>query len=291
MVYMYGVSLQGADHVKADIVCQDANCLVKCSENVGIIAVADGLGSAEYSKIASDLAVKVSTQYCKENIEKLNTDDEILKMISLSFHLAQDKIESKAAESKHDVDKYDTTLTLAILINDNLYYGHSGDGGIIILATDGIYYRITEQQRDEDGCVYPLWFREDKWVFAKAEKKVASLLLATDGMLDVFFPVYIREKPVDIHVALARYLMDNCLLHIDELGESEVTKSRTKFISNIDPSSVSDDKTIAIMLNTCTETDLQPDEYYQEPDWEALKNRWREKWEKEAYPSLYKNEE
>ena len=153
MIYAYGVTQRGTYHVKNDLVLQDAYKIEKYSKNVCIAAIADGLGSEEHSDIASSLVVETVTQYCKKNIKMRSSDEEIINEIRNSFILAQKNIEEEVEKNGHEFDQYGTTLSLAILINETLYYGHAGDSGIIALTMDGLYEKITTQQRDEEGRV------------------------------------------------------------------------------------------------------------------------------------------
>ncbi len=282
MIYAYGVTEQGAYHVKKGTVCQDAHRIIKRGPDMAVAAVADGVGSAKYSDIASKIAADTAVAYCAENISITDSESKILNTIKISFALAQGAVEKKVKLNGHDIDQYDTTLSLAVMINDTLYYGHSGDSGIIALTTDGKYEKVTEQQRDEDGHVFPLFFREC-WVFGRYEKSVCAVLLATDGIFDVFFPIYIRNEPVNIHVSLARYFMDEDCLSIAERGEEAVQAQMKEYISSIPEAQISDDKTLAVLINTSVEKTAQPDEYYEEPDWAALKQKWDEEWKRKAY--------
>ena len=197
MIYSYGVTLPGTYHVKNDIVCQDAHSIVKCGDDFVIAAVADGLGSETHSDIASKIAAELSTEYCRQNLTQESNADEILSVISMSFANAQRAIEEEAESNNHDINQYDTTLSLAVLINETLYYGHSGDGGIVALTTEGRYEKVTEQQRDAEGYVFPLFF-EDMWVFEQYDRKVCSVFLATDGIYETLFPYLIRKEPATI---------------------------------------------------------------------------------------------
>ena len=289
MIYTYGVTLPGTYHVKNNIVCQDAHGIVKCGDDFVIAAVADGLGSEEHSDVASRIAADLSTELCMQNITQTSSAEEILDAISMSFSAAQRAIEEEAQSKDHDINQYDTTLSLAVLIGDTLYYGHSGDGGIVALTTDGLYESVTAQQRDEEGYVYPLFF-EDMWAIEQFDKKVCSVFLATDGMYETLFPYLIRNEPVNIHVSLAQFFMDNRSLKIDEAGEAATQARIEEFIDNIPDEQVNDDKTVVVLLNTSTEFDPQPDEYYAEPDWAGLKRKHDEEWKRQAYPHLFEAE-
>jgi len=286
MIYCYGVTLPGTYHIKNGIVCQDAHSIEKCGDDLVIAAVADGLGSEIYSDVASKIAAALSAGYCKEHITQASSADEIIDVISISFAIAQRAIEEEALSNDHEISQYDTTLSLAVLINDTLYYGHSGDGGIVVLTADGRYVSVTEQQRDEEARVFPLFF-EDMWVFSQFDDKVCSVFLATDGMYETLFPYLIRNEPINIHVNLAQYFMDNRDLKIDETGEATVQARIEEFISNIPDEQVNDDKTVVVLVNTSAEFSPQPDEYYLQPDWAELKRKHDEEWKRQAYPHLF----
>ncbi|GHU16038.1 hypothetical protein FACS1894163_04660 [Spirochaetia bacterium] len=286
MIYSYGVTLPGTYHIKNNIVCQDDHKIVKGDDNFAIAAVADGVGSEKYTDVASKLAVHSSTEYCKKSITKNSKPEEILGSIKESFKAALTSIEKIAEMNGLPLDQYDTTLSLAVLINDTLYYGHSGDSGIVALTTEGLYEKVTEQQKDENGCVFPLPFVE-KWVFNQFEKKVCSVFLATDGIYETLFPVLIRNEKINIHTNLASFFMDNRQLKIDKIGETTVQTQIENFIRDIPDAQVNDDKTIVVLVNTSIEMKPQPDDYYKDPDWVELKRKHDEEYKRQAYPHLF----
>ena len=85
--------------------------------------------------------------------------------------------------------------------------------------------------------------------------------------------------------------MDNRSINIDECGEEAVQSRMQDFIANIPEATVNDDKTIVVMINTSTVIKWQPDEYYVEPDWAALKEEHDKEWRRQAYPHMYKPED
>ena len=286
MIYAYGITVQGTYHIKNDLVCQDFHKIIKKDENIVIAAVADGLGSEKYSDVASKIAAEKAVSFCAENIK--GSDENILEMIGTAFSVSQDEIEKAAENNDYPVDECDTTLSLAVLIGEDLYYGHVGDSGIVALTSDGLYKQVTEQQRDEDDHLYPLFFR-DKWVFKKFEEKVCSVFLATDGMLETLFPYLIDDQAVNIHITLAQYFMDNRRHQIEKRGEDAVKAEVEDFIKNIPDAQVNDDKTVVVLINSSVESKLQPDEYYKEPNWAELKRKRDEKYRRLAYPHMFKN--
>lgn len=286
MIYSYGTTQQGTYHVKNNTPCQDAHLFKKINERFCIGAVADGLGSELYSDIASKIAVEKSVEYCSANIDETMPAEDILSVIKDAFSHSLSAIEEKAKEDKNAFDQYDTTLVVVVYINGTIYYGNSGDSGVVVLNSDGAYENVTEQQRDENGCVFPLCFGEEHWVFDTKEN-VASVLLATDGIYETLFPYLLKGEENEIYIALAHFLMSNDTLGFNENNTDEVNKKMGAFIAGIPGEQVSDDKTVLVMLDDSVATSKQPDEYYAVPDWAALKKKRDEEYKKKAYPHLF----
>ena len=158
VIYAYGVSLPGTHHIKNNVVCQDSYKIIICDDNTAMAVVADGLGSVANADIGSRLAATMSADYCREHIDSNTAADKVLDIIKGAFSAALESIERVSIEKGNHLESYDTTLTLAVLMQDTLFYGHSGDGGIIALTSTGRYEQVTKQQRDCEGRVFPLFF-------------------------------------------------------------------------------------------------------------------------------------
>lgn len=290
MIFYYGVTQQGTYHIEHDIVCQDAHYCKVVNEHYAVAAVADGLGSEKYSDLASKIASEKSVLYCIENIKETDDEDAILDVVKKSFAVALEEIYKAADAAKQERDQYDTTLALVVYLNQNIYFGNSGDSGIVVLNKNGTYEAIAEQQRDENNYVFPLCFGEEKWVFGK-KTEVASVLLATDGLFETLFPFLLQNEQVKIYVSLAHYLMNEECLNFQKEGAEVVQKKMEAFVSNISGKQVNDDKTLLVLLDTSVVAERMPEEYYATPDWSALKRKHDEAFRRAAYPHLYKDEE
>lgn len=284
----YGTSLIGSSHVKKGSVCQDSNNALKLSNGWVVAAIADGVGSAKHSEIASKIAVDTVIDICNSRINKHTKFSELRDIILEAYREAEKRIEDYAEQQGDVITEYDTTLSMVIYDGEKIAYGHSGDGGIVGLSVDGEYKKITKPQKAEDNiCVIPLRAGENNWVIEEYEGQLASILLATDGVYDTFFPYLLRGQEVEVYVPLIRYFMDNSGIGINDDNIEEVKKSRIEFLESPAYSSVTDDKTVLVVFNPKIVPSLKEESYYAEPDW----NRLQLEWNKKAYPHLYKTEQ
>lgn len=284
-ILFYSTSLVGSSHIKKGTVCQDANKAVMLKNGWCIAAVADGVGSARHSEIASSIAVNSIIDYCSKNIDVKSEIDLIEDILRKAYRYAEDTIEKYVEEKKDSIYDYDTTLSVVIYDGSTVIYGHSGDGGIVGLLTDGKYVKITNPQKAEDGiCVIPLRAGESAWEFGKCDGEFASVLLATDGVYDTFFPYLLKGQSNEVYVPLIRYFMDNNALEMTPKTVSGIEKSRIDFLSGEAYEPVTDDKTIMVVVNADIKPSFQEEDYYKEPNWDELQLEWNKK----AYPHLYK---
>ena len=282
----YGTSLIGSSHVKLGSVCQDANKVIRLSNGWIVAAVADGVGSAKHSDIASKMAVDTVAEICNIRIDKQSKLSELRNVILEAYREAERRIEDYADKKGDSITEYDTTLSMVVYDGENISYGHSGDGGIIGLSTDGEYIKITNPQKAEDNiCVIPLRAGEKAWVIGYCEKRLASILLATDGILDTFFPYLLKGQAVELYVPLVRFFMDNNCMHVNDKNLAEIEKRRIDFLKSSEYNSVTDDKTLLVVLKQNIVPALKEESDYDEPDWEKLQYEWNKK----AYPQLYKD--
>ncbi len=283
----YSTSLVGKSHITKGTVCQDANRVNEMSNGWIVAAIADGVGSAKFSDIASKTAVDTVVNYCSKHIDKNTKQEELCEILSNAFETAEMSIEAIARSNNASMLDYDTTLSVVVYDGLHIAYGHSGDGGIVGMCMNGSYKKITEPQKADDGfCVIPLRAGKNSWKFGIETEEFASVLLATDGLYDTFFPYLLKGQSVEVYVPLIRYFMDNAIVGANKENIDDIRKAKEAFLVSDAYDSVSDDKTLVVLINSTLETQKQDDSYYDEPDWDKLQSDWNKK----AYPHLYNDE-
>lgn len=282
MICTYGLSITGRSHKKSGTVCQDSHKIKMLSNGWIAAAVADGVGSSKYSDTASLTAVNTVVDHIGKILNTCSEwDDQRNKVImEEAFINALDGIYDKALEDNNFISDYDTTLTALLYNGSKIVYGHSGDGGIIGLTAEGNYIPVTSVQKgDEHNVVIPLRTGISEWVFASSEHEFCSLLLLTDGILDVMTPSLLNGG---VYIRFAMQFMDNkCIgFNGDDQYDAEKFKSNVyDFFSGDTCKSITDDITIVGIINCGTTPAEKEPSYYDEPDWRMLKN--------ERYKKLY----
>jgi serine/threonine protein phosphatase PrpC len=287
VIHSYGFSIVGSSHEKKGSICQDANKVIKLENGVVIGAIADGVGSCKYSDVASIIAVDTSLRVCSEEINANGINCDVIPIITKALEKAEREIDERSLSENQLITEYDTTLSLAIYDGKHITYGHCGDGGIIGLTIEGDYKKITLPQKKEGVYVIPLRAGKDTWIFGKTEDELASVLLATDGVYDIFFPYLLKGQPVEVYIPLIRYFMDNNILKSSEETIDNVCKEREVYFKSEACVSITDDKTIVVLINDEVKPKEKEDSYYTEPDWESLQLEWNKK----AYPHLYEKKD
>jgi len=104
---------------------EDSYLILQPENDVAILAVADGMGGHNAGEIASEIAVESIREY------DFDFNDNIISQIKSAINEANKNIIDHAKEDK-DFQDMGTTLTLSLLINNKLFYGHVGDSRIYI---------------------------------------------------------------------------------------------------------------------------------------------------------------
>lgn len=264
----YKVNIPGPYHIKNGIPCQDAYCIRETPDGVIVAAVADGLGSETHSDKGAKIASSFAVTFCKQNYKSEMTEHEVISLLRRAYTKAYALVEKTAINEGNDVDQYDCTLCTVIYDGKTLYYGQSGDSGLIVGSNDGGYYKITEQQRDEDNNVYPLCFGPEYWDFGKVNVNVVSVMLMTDGVWDQACPPILKNEQQQINIGFVDMFLNHFGLTDTEVRNLE--REATRYMRNFSQKRLDDDKTIVVIINSDAKPSRREESYYAAPDWDEL---------------------
>ncbi len=267
MIGRYKVCMAGPYHIAKNIPCQDAYSIRDTKEGAAVaVAVADGLGIDIFSDVGAKVASSSGVTHCAKHYVSTMSDEEVITLMREAFKKAYENVVKVATRAGNDLGQYDTTLCLAIYDGEKLYFGQSGDSGLVAVTRDGIYHPVTTQQRDDEGNVYPLCF-ETLWEFGKVEN-VASAMLMTDGIWEQICDPLLRFDERKINVSLAELFMNHYGLSDNEMKQME--RAVYKYMRNFPSKLLDDDKTMVVLINSDASPNRLDDDYYKVPDWDTL---------------------
>ncbi|MFM1514930.1 Stp1/IreP family PP2C-type Ser/Thr phosphatase [Helcococcus ovis] len=101
------------------------------SDDFDLFIVADGMGGYSAGEIASNMAVNIIKDYIVKNFDKEN----IFDLIAESVRDANDAILQKSLKNE-ECRGMGTTIVIAIIVDDCLYFSNVGDSRIYLYSED-----------------------------------------------------------------------------------------------------------------------------------------------------------
>ena len=264
---IYKSNLAGPYHIENGLPCQDSFAIFH-SDAISVLAVTDGLGSELYSDIGASVAAQAAVKYCSKRIIKGMDFADIKRVMNNALVSSYKAVLARANEDGNDSDEYDSTLCLAVYYGEHLYFAQSGDSGLVALLENGEYYRVTTQQRDEEGRVFPLCWGPEKWEFGYVDSPVSAFMLMTDGVFEQICPKLMRKRDIEINIPLARRFLDR--FDCTEEDVPELEKAVHKYLEHYPRHLLDDDKTVVVLINPERRPAEKDEAYYAIPDWKTM---------------------
>lgn len=174
MFKTFGVSLRGKSHIKSETANQDS---FLCGEKGKFIAVSDGVGSAEFSQIGSQMVCKAIEETSKN--ETQNTDGFI------------ETLHKQWCEyiNKDMAKKFSATCLFCVEFTTNVLIGQLGDGIIALLFDDESKDFICEDNKEysfsNSTDAMSLTLNIKQWKRHNIPKTdIRAVIACTDGVSD-----------------------------------------------------------------------------------------------------------
>lgn len=177
-----GGSVQGTRHIQGSIPCEDAwafenlpGCLV--------LAVADGLSSADYGGKGAEAAVTACVREVAGLIKMTNDDGEIpvSDIIRDGIARGRSSLTVLAETNEHPLSSYATTLALVVMKGDCVWCGHIGDGVCACVFGDDVSVLSAPGNAEYANETAVLTARTWEKHLRISSGKADAVLLATDG--------------------------------------------------------------------------------------------------------------
>ncbi len=217
---------------------------------IGLFAVADGMGGEQCGEIASDIAVKTVSEYVKKSravieaylmSESQENRAQVLNMLSDALIKANTKIYRKADEMKLN-GRMGTTLTIFLALENTGFMVHAGDSRLYMVRENEITQLSFDHTVSND---YKKQYGDSS---ASFDKRISGMLTRAVGIQEFIEP----EKLAFIIAPNDRYLLCSDGLY-NYFGEKGNEKLRDLLISREhDPED--EDKYISKTINLFIET-------------------------------------
>lgn len=226
MIYSYishvgRVRKNNEDYCKGEIISTD-------SKDIGIFAIADGMGGHNKGEVASELAVENIIKFLKTNLVqngsvKINYIDDILKQ-------AYNNVNSIIYKKSMEDDTFSgmgTTLTMVILYDKTAYIANVGDSRCYLLQNDSLK-KVTRDHSLVEELIAQNAITEEE---AKnhPRRNVITRALGTERMIIV--DIYKEELNKDDILLLATDGLTGCV-DKDEIKNILESNSDIESISN-----------------------------------------------------------
>ncbi|MBF0506183.1 MAG: protein phosphatase 2C domain-containing protein [Nitrospirae bacterium] len=130
--YIFGATVIGSLHIQEGLPCQDACLYQIVSEDCGVIAVADGLGSVPLSDLGSRLSVEAAVAVAKNILWHTSGDELDLSEIPIKMmQAARESLEETALREGFRLSDMATTLITLLFCKDRIYTAQIGDGAVV----------------------------------------------------------------------------------------------------------------------------------------------------------------
>ncbi len=162
VAYIVGCSVMGNGKIEN----QDSVEIRQTNDSL-IIVVADGLGSAAYSKEGSEKAVKITSDIlAQKNYENLSE-----KILSLWKENLQGHI-----------NQYDTTIKFIQITNEKIIVGGVGDGWIALKNNNNVKSFVVENSfSNQTDSILSIGLDKKFWLEEFDSKEYDTMIIATDG--------------------------------------------------------------------------------------------------------------
>ncbi len=246
--YCVGASVQGTSHENVGLPCQDMHRYQHLRNGDLIMAVADGVGSAQRSDEGAKLACDVAINYLSTHLEQNSTssEEELENAIRNAYQSAVDSIRERAGTSGASMSEYATTLSVAVVTDELVIGAMVGDGMMVV-----------EDSQGEFGCFFALPKREyanqvvsitsaqgpAELQIVSRSSPIKTVALLTDGLLRLSCDVR-KNVPHPPFFQMMTSLLYKVPEHHQASKELEVLLNHPSINERTD-----DDKTLVVAAN------------------------------------------
>jgi hypothetical protein len=237
-----GFSAIGTSHIEAGTDCQDAHDirLLNVGDSYGFaFAIADGAGSAKYSKEGALLAVQsLLDEIARPELDPRCVEDPVAQEF---FHRIRQKLVALAEESGIRVRDLSCTLLGGFVSRESAWFAQVGDGACLYLSPEG--YQLATIPTNGEFANQTTFLVSENWAEVFQFKSVSGPVDAVAGFTDGLQHLVIRFSDNSVHEGFLDPLLR-------ALRSQEAEKLRDPFRSFLSSERINsrtdDDKTLML---------------------------------------------
>ena len=226
-----GACVLGLNHLREGIPCQDKICSLH-ENGVTAVALADGAGSASFSHVGADTAVRaLCKKFCRDFNEIISTGN-ILDAKKMLLDSVLSCLKEKARIIDCDIRELASTLMGAACYGKNVLFVHIGDGTAACFRESGT---VLFSATNRGGFANETFFTTSDSVLRRMKiarsklEAIGGFAFMSDGVASALYD-YRRKKFAsildDIYLDCVMYSEEENNLDIEELL-TDVIRHRT----------------------------------------------------------------
>ena len=179
-----------------------------------LMAIADGVGSYQGAKEASQIAI--------EYLDKIKNHNELIDISSVFYNI-HDKV-SKLTDNNKDFNKSATTLTFCYLNEDGIYIGHIGDCRLYLKIDNKLKQITKDQTRYQEQLDQGIFTKKQLLPDSFKTKRMLTTAISAVTIMEfneIFIPL--KDLPI-VDGIISIYLMSD--------GSHSFWDKRAKFSDN-----------------------------------------------------------
>lgn len=144
-------SVTGTSHHKQDLPCQDNYNYKTLSQDILLVAVADGAGSAKLSDIGSKVASQTAIDAISQQLISASVNETVTWKDCLTEALKAAQMAVQTEATVHEALSRDlaTTLILVVATPELVAVAQVGDGAAVVADDDGKITALTQPEQGE----------------------------------------------------------------------------------------------------------------------------------------------
>lgn len=238
--------IQGAKHKSENRPCEDRTYALS-KNDVNVIALADGAGSAKYSHSANgaECVTKTICEFFCNNFDKFYEKSDVEELKNVIVAVCQHSLSELATELElDDISRLSSTLLCVAVKNEKAIICHIGDGVIGKLTSTGIQTVSTPDNGEFVGTTYFITSanaQSHMTIIKEKSDDVISYFMMSDGTQE-----YIYDKGSRCFSGAAKKM---ALMSLEDGGQDKLVGIMKKYMVDKDPKS-DDCSFICLTLNT-----------------------------------------